>query len=113
MPFLLGIPALLRFLIGLVPLSLGYIASFLARLAAKTGIIAFALVTLITSTVLLLVQYLSEITFSSLPADFSHLIASVLPDHFHACVNVIMVTRISVLIFDLKEKFLDYANRVI
>ncbi|ARA40469.1 head virion protein G6P [Klebsiella pneumoniae] len=39
--------------------------------------------------------------------------ASVLPDHFQACVNVIMVTRISVFVFDLKQKFLDYANRVI
>ncbi len=28
MPLLLGIPALLRFLIGLVPLFIGYVASF-------------------------------------------------------------------------------------
>lgn len=47
MPLLLGIPALLRFLIGLVPLFIGYVASFLARLATRTGLIAFALVALI------------------------------------------------------------------
>lgn len=51
MPLLLGIPALLRFLIGLVPLFIGYVASFLARLATRTGLIAFALVALITTTV--------------------------------------------------------------
>ncbi|AXE08281.1 DUF5455 family protein [Salmonella enterica] len=113
MPLLLGIPALLRFLIGLVPLFIGYVASFLARLATKTGLIAFALVALITTTVTLLMQYLAEVMYNGLPADFSHLMASVLPDHFQACVNVIMVTRISVFVFDLKQKFLDYANRVI
>ncbi|QGT26586.1 DUF5455 family protein [Klebsiella aerogenes] len=112
MPLLLGIPALLRFLIGLVPLFIGYVASFLARLATRTGLIAFALVALIT-TVTLLMQYLAEVMYNGLPADFSHLMASVLPDHFQACVNVIMVTRISVFVFDLKQKFLDYANRVI
>ncbi len=110
---LLGIPALLRFLIGLVPLFIGYVASFLARLATRTGLIAFALVALITTTVTLLMQYLAEVMYNGLPADFSHLMASVLPDHFQACVNVIMVTRISVFVFDLKQKFLDYANRVI
>ena len=112
MPLLLGIPALLRFLIGLVPLFIGYVASFLARLT-RTGLIAFALVALITTTVTLLMQYLAEVMYNGLPADFSHLMASVLPDHFQACVNVIMVTRISVFVFDLKQKFLDYANRVI
>ncbi|ECT5599202.1 Head virion protein G6P, partial [Salmonella enterica subsp. enterica serovar Cerro] len=56
---------------------------------------------------------LAEVMYNGLPADFSHLMASVLPDHFQACVNVIMVTRISVFVFDLKQKFLDYANRVI
>lgn len=104
MPLLLGIPALLRFLIGLVPLFIGYVASFLARLATRTGLIAFALVALITTTVTLLMQYLAEVMYNGLPADFSHLMA---------CVNVIMVTRISVFVFDLKQKFLDYANRVI
>ncbi|EDF7377827.1 Head virion protein G6P [Salmonella enterica subsp. enterica serovar Infantis] len=113
MPLLLGIPALLRFLIGLVPLLIGYVASFLARLATKTGLIAVALVALITTTVTLLMQYLAEVMYNGLPADCSHLMASVLPDHFQACVNVIMVTRISVFVFDLKQKFLDYANRVI
>lgn len=113
MPLLLGIPALLRFLIGLVPLLIGYAASFLARLATKTGLIAVALVALITTTVTLLMQYLAEVMYIGLPADFSHLMASVRPDHFQACVNVIMVTRISVFVFDLKQKFLDYANRVI
>ncbi len=102
---------ILRFLIGLVPLFIGYLAGFLARLATKTGLIAFALIALITTTVALLLQYLTEIVSFGFPDDFSHLIASVLPDHFQACVNVIMVTRITV--FDLKEKFLDYANRVI
>ncbi len=86
---------------------------FLARLATRTGLIAFALVALITTTVTLLMQYLAEVMYNGLPADFSHLMASVLPDHFQACVNVIMVTRISVFVFDLKQKFLDYANRVI
>ncbi|EDC4723995.1 Head virion protein G6P [Salmonella enterica] len=113
MPLLLGIPALLRFLIGLVPLFIGYVASFLARLATKTGLIAVALVALITTTVTLLMQYLAEVMYNGLPADFSNLIASVLPDHFQACVNVIMVTRISIFVFDLKQKFLDYANKVI
>lgn len=58
-------------------------------------------------------QDLAEVMYNGLPADFSHLIASVLPDHFQACVNVIMITRISVFVFDLKQKFLDYANKVI
>lgn len=56
---------------------------------------------------------LAEVMYNGLPADFSHLISSVLPDHFQACVNVIMITRISVFVFDLKQKFLDYANKVI
>ncbi|EFQ6437737.1 Head virion protein G6P [Salmonella enterica] len=113
MPLLLGIPALLRFLIGLVPLFIGYMASFLARLATKTGLIAVALIALITTTVTLLMQYLAGVMYNGLPSDFSYLMSSVLPDHFQACINVIMVTRISVFVFDLKQKFLDYANRVI
>lgn len=113
MPFLLGIPALLRFLMGLVPLALGYIASLLAKLATRTGLIAFALVALITVTITTLINYLSDLLQVSLPPDFSNLMASVLPDNFRLCITVIMTTRVTIFLFDLKEKFLNYANRII
>ncbi|HEM8300216.1 TPA: DUF5455 family protein [Providencia stuartii] len=113
MPVLLGIPAIIRFLIGLVPLFLGYIASFLTKLITRTGIIAFAFVSLLALTISSLINYLSGVVSGYIPSDYSGLISSVLPDSFLLCVNVIMVTRITIFFFDLKSKFLDYANRIL
>ncbi len=113
MPFLLGLLPLFRFLLGLVPMILGYIGSMLAKLATRTGLVAFALVTLITVTITTLINYLSDLLQVGLPPDFSNLMASVLPDNFRLCITVIMTTRVTIFLFDLKEKFLNYANRIV
>jgi hypothetical protein len=112
MPFLLGIPTLLRFLIGLVPLVIGYIATFLARLATRTGLIATALVAAIISVILLGLQWLGDVVYSYMPSDFGHLMSSVLPDGTTECITVIMSMRIAVLVFDVKDRLLSMANKV-
>lgn len=111
MPLLLGFSAVLRFLIGLVPLLLGYFASFLAKISTKTGLIAAALSALITAVILELIGKLSHIIWTSIPPDYSHLMASYIPGNLNICLDVIIFTRITIFVFDLKEKFLNYASR--
>ncbi|MBN3182565.1 MULTISPECIES: DUF5455 family protein [Pectobacterium] len=113
MPVLLGLPVLFRILIGFVPLALGYIAKFFSRLVTRGGIIAFVFVAMISATVGLLTEHLSSVIGGVMPPDFSNLISSILPDHFQKCVNTLMITRISIFVFDLKERFISIANKVI
>ncbi len=113
MPFLLGIPALLRFLIGLIPLAIGYLARFLARLATRTGLIASALVAAIIGVLLLGLQWLGDVVYGYIPADFGNLMSSVLPDGTTQCITVIMSMRIAVLVFDIKDRLLGMANKVL
>ncbi|EKN3870433.1 DUF5455 family protein [Yersinia enterocolitica] len=113
MPFLLGIPALLRFLIGLIPLAVGYFASLLTKLATRTGLIAAALVAAIMGVLLLGLQWLSEVVYGYMPTDFGNLMSSVLPDGTTQCVTVIMSMRIAVLVFDIKDRLLGMANKVL
>ncbi|HGJ5882656.1 Head virion protein G6P [Arsenophonus sp.] len=96
MPVLLGLAAVLRYLIGFVPLMLSYIVLFFSKLITRTGLIALAFVTLIITTITTDSAYLLELSLNYLPPDFSHLMASILPDHFQACIVIIMSTRILV-----------------
>lgn len=113
MPVLLGIPALLRFLIGLVPLCIGYVASFLARLATRTGLLAVALIGALISVISMVVQWLGEVAYSYVPADYGNFLASVLPDGTTHCITVIMSVKIAVLTFDLKDRFISMSDKVI
>ncbi|ECZ1958438.1 Head virion protein G6P [Salmonella enterica subsp. houtenae serovar 40:z4,z24:-] len=113
MPFLLGIPALLRFLITLVPLIIGYLASFIARLATRTGLLATALVGAIMGVLLLGIQWLAAVVNGYMPPDFSNLMSSVLPDETTQCITIIMSMKISVFVFDIKDRFIQMANRVL
>jgi hypothetical protein len=113
MPVLLGIPLLLRFLVGLTPLFIGYIASFIARLATRTGLIALALVGAIMGIMTLALGWLADIIYSYFPPDFSNLMASVLPDGTTHCITAIMSMKIAVMIFDIKDRFLSMANKVL
>ncbi|WP_025903542.1 DUF5455 family protein [Tatumella sp. UCD-D_suzukii] len=113
MPALLGIPALFRFLIGLVPLFIGYVASFIARLATRTGLLATALVGAIMVVLLLGLQWLGSVVYGAMPQDFSNLMSSVLPDGTTECITVIMSMKIAVMVFDLKDRFISMANKVL
>ena len=113
MPLLLGIPALLRYLIGLLPLLFGFISAFISKLITKVGMLSLALVSLLTVTIGTLLSYLSDISHSILPDEYFSLAQSVLPDSFLECVTVIIATRITVFLFDLKDRFIEYANRII
>lgn len=113
MPALLGIPALLRFLIGLVPLCIGYIASFLARLATRTGLLALALIGALITFISMVMQWLGEVAYSYVPTDYSHFISSVMPDGTTHCITVIMSVKIAVLTFDLKDRFISMSDKVI
>ncbi|AXH61464.1 DUF5455 family protein [Providencia rettgeri] len=113
MPLLLGIPALLRYLIGLLPIFIGFISSFITKLVTKTGIISFSLVSLLAITIGVLLGYLSSILYNPLPNEYFILAESILPDSFTNCVSVVMATKITVFCFDLKDRFLEYANRIL
>jgi len=116
MPALLGIPALFRFLIGLVPLAIGYFAKLLGKLVTRNGLIATALVGAIITFTTLVMQFLSDALSSALggvPEDFGHLMSSVLPDGTTTCITVIMSTKIAVFVFDIKDRLLGIATKVI
>ncbi|WP_273839618.1 DUF5455 family protein [Providencia rettgeri] len=113
MPLLLGIPALLRYLIGFLPLLFGFISAFISKLITKTGILSFTLVSLLTVTIAKLLSYLTEVSYSVLPSDYFLLAESVLPDSFSECVTVIIATKITIFLFDLKDRFIEYANRIL
>jgi len=112
MPLLLGIPALFRFLLGLIPLFVGYLTSFFFRLATKTGIIALSLVFLLSTIIHLFLVWLSELSTGVLPDEYFTLVTSVLPDSTTQCITVIMSVKIAVFFFDLKDRFLSLANRL-
>lgn len=113
MPVLLGLAAVLRYLTGFIPLALSYIALLLTKLITRTGLIVTALVSLIMTTMITAYGYFIEIAVTYLPPDFSHLMTSILPDNFHAYIIAIMSTRIVVFLFDLKERLLNYAHRIL
>ena len=116
MPVLLGIPALIRFLIGLVPLAIGYIAKFFGKIITRNGLMAAALIGAVLSVVTLCIQLLGDAlssAMSGMPADFGNLMSSVLPDGTTTCITVIMTTRIAVFVFDIKDRLLGIANKVI
>lgn len=113
MPALLGIPALLRFLIGLVPLCIGYVASFLASLATRTGLLAVTLIGALITFISMVVQWLGEVAYSYVPTDYSHFLSSVMPDGTTHCITVIMSVKIAVLTFDLKDRFISMSDKVI
>ncbi|RJL50483.1 DUF5455 family protein [Pectobacterium carotovorum] len=112
MPLLLGIPALLRFLIGLVPLCIGYFASFIGRLATRTGLLAVGLMAAVSSVVMYIIHILSEMVSNYIPPDFSNLMASVLPDGVSECITVIMSVRIAIFVFDIKDRFISMSDKV-
>ncbi|MGK3122491.1 DUF5455 family protein [Candidatus Pantoea formicae] len=113
MPALLGIPALLRFIIGLVPLLIGYVSSFIARLATRTGLLATALVAAIMVVFSLSIQWLGEAAYSYIPVDYSNFLSSILPDGTSKCITIIMSMKIAVMVFDLKDRFISMANKVL
>ena len=116
MPVLLGFPALIRFLIGLIPLAIGYFAKFLGKIVTRNGLMASALIGAILSVVTLSIQLLADALSSSMggiSADFGNLMSSVLPDGTSTCITVIMTTRIAVFVFDIKDRLLGIANKVI
>lgn len=113
MPALLGIPALLRFIIGLVPLGIGYFAKFIARLATRTGLLAMALVGALLAVISMVMQWLTEIVYNYVPHDYSNFLSSVLPDGTSHCITVIMSVKIAVFVFDLKDRFISMADKEI
>jgi uncharacterized membrane protein len=113
MPALLGIPALFRFLIGLVPLAIGYFSKFLARIATRTGLLALALIGAILTVISMVIQWLTQIVYSYVPPDYSHFMSSILPDGTSNCITVIMSIKIAVFAFDLKDRFISMADKEI
>lgn len=107
MPALLGIPALISFLSGVIGAIITQIVASLTRQTAKTIFITSLFLALVTLFVGGAVTLFDGV-IASLPSQISDVISLIMPENTLFCVSAILGLKVAVFTFDVKDRIINY-----
>lgn len=105
MPALLGIPALISFISSIVGSVIAYIVQSLSKRIIKSGLLISAFLGLVIALITGCLSLLSD-AISTLPTEITEPMSLIIPDNAHICLSAIISLKVSVFIFDIKNRII-------